>query len=262
VSDGLCGWQHSKALQQEKSMYEIKNTTVLDSPMEVFVFRPAGPGPHPGILLAQHIPMGHAGLENDPFTLTTAQRFADQGYLVAVPFIFHWWPKSDPLEKKREESRDDWIVEDLRAGLAVLQAEPGLDPQRIAMVGHCWGGRVAWLGACHFRQFAALATFYGGNIKKALGAGNIPPLALTQHISCPVIGFYGNDDTNPSPQDVDEYSRALTEAGVPHEFHRYDGAGHAFQNFPMPERYRAAASEDAWVKVLDFLARHLQGRNG
>jgi carboxymethylenebutenolidase len=238
-------------------MHQIVTTKVLDSDMEVFVFRPQGAGPHPGILLAQHIPMGHAGLENDPFTLTTAQRFADNGYIVAVPFIFHWWPKGDPLEKKREESRDDWIVADMKAGLAVLKQQQGIDAERIGVVGHCWGGRVAWLAACHAR-FAALATFYGGNIRKALGAGNVAPLELTPHITCPVIGFYGNNDTNPSPQDVDDYSAALKAAGIPHEFHRYDGAGHAFQNFPMPERYNQAASDDAWVKVLDFLARTLK----
>ncbi|MGV3592186.1 MAG: dienelactone hydrolase family protein [Gammaproteobacteria bacterium] len=238
-------------------MYEVVTTKVLDNDMDVFVFRPEGPGPHPGILLAQHIPMGHTGLENDPFTLTTAQRFADNGYIVAVPFLFHWWPKGDPLEKKREESRDDWIVADMKAGLAVLQEQPGIDEQRIACVGHCWGGRVAWLAACHM-PFAALATFYGGNVRKALGAGNVSPLELTPHITCPVIGFYGNNDTNPSPQDVDEYSAALTAAGIPHTFHRYDGAGHAFQNFPMPERYNKAASDDAWEKVLAFLARLLR----
>ena len=50
---------------------------------------------------------------------------------------------------------------------------------------------------------------------------------------------------------------ALTAAGVTHEFHRYDGAGHAFQNFPSPERYREAQSEDAWAKVLDFMKARL-----
>lgn len=238
-------------------MYDIITTDVLGSPMEVFVFRPPGPGPHPGILLAQHIPMGHTGLENDPFTLTTAQRFADNGYIVAVPFIFHWWPKSAPMERKREESRDDHIVEDMKAGMAVLEAQPDVMRDRIAVVGHCWGGRVAWLAACHIPRFAALATFYGGNIKKALGAGNVPPIDLAKHIACPVIGLYGNEDSNPSPQDVDDYSAALSAAGVAHEFHQYEGAGHAFQNFPMPERFHAAASADAWEKVLDFLADKL-----
>lgn len=238
--------------------YTVVTVPVLDSPMEVFVFRPDGPGPHPGILLAQHIPMGHTGLENDPFTLSTAQRFADHGYIVVVPFIFHWWPRDAPMDLKRTESRDDWMLADMKAGHEVLKAQPGLDTSRIGMVGHCWGGRVAWLAACHVR-FACMATFYGGNIKKALGAGNVSPLELTPHIGCPVIGFYGNDDTNPSPQDVEDYSAALSAAGIEHEFHQYEGAGHAFQNFPMPERYREAASEDAWAKVLDFLAKHLHG---
>ncbi|HTQ99540.1 MAG TPA: dienelactone hydrolase family protein [Candidatus Acidoferrum sp.] len=238
-------------------MYTIETVIVLGSAMEVFVFRPQGQGPHPALLLAQHIPMGHAGLENDPFTLTTAQRFADNGYVVAVPFIFHWWPKSDPMEKKREESRDDWMVADMQAAFGVLKTLPAVDANRIGVVGHCWGGRVAWLTACHIPQLAAMATFYGGNVKKALGAGNQPPIELARFINCPVIGFYGNNDTNPSPQDVDDYSQALTAAGIEHRFHRYDGAGHAFQNFPMPERYHQAASDDAWTKVLAFLGEKL-----
>jgi len=238
-------------------MHEVLTVDVLGSAMEVFVFRPQGVGPHPAILLAQHIP-GHTGLENDLFTLTTAQRFADNGYIVAVPFIFHWWPKSAPMEVKRDACRDDHIVADMKAALAVLQSQPDIKSDSIAVAGHCWGGRVAWLAACHIPDFAAMATFYGGNIKKALGAGSAPPLALTANINCPVIGFYGNNDTNPAPADVQDYSAALSAAGIKHQFHQYDAAGHAFQNFPMPERYNEAASYDAWIKVIEFLEENLK----
>ena len=237
-------------------MYEVITVDVLNNPMEVFVFRPQGLGPHPGILLAMHLP-GHTGLEHDVFTLTTAQRFADNGYLVAVPFIFHWWPKSAAADLKREASRDDWIVADMNAGMHVLCAQAGVDVTRIGIVGHCWGGRSSWLSACHIRGVAALATFYGGNIKKILGNGSVSPIDLTPHISCPVIGFYGNNDTNPSPEDVTDYSAALTRAGIKHQFHQYDGAGHGFQNFPMPERYHQVSSDDAWTKVLNFLGKNL-----
>ena len=238
-------------------MYSITTVEVLGSPMEVFVFRPKGQGPHPALLLAQHIPMGHTGIENDPFTLTTAQRFADNGYVVAVPFIFHWWPKTAPMEQKREESRDDWMVADMQAAFAVLAGMPEVDPHLIGLVGHCWGGRVAWLAACHIPQLAAMATFYGGNVKKALGAGNVPPIELTRFIACPVICFYGNNDTNPSPADVEDYRTALTLAGISHEIHQYDGAGHAFQNFQAPERYNQSASDAAWLKVLAFFKEKL-----
>ncbi len=64
--------------------YTVETVDVQGSPMEVFLFRPEGEGPFPGIVLAQHIPVGHTGIENDTFTLTTAQRFADNGYAVAL----------------------------------------------------------------------------------------------------------------------------------------------------------------------------------
>ena len=84
--------------------------------------------------------------------------------------------------------------------------------------------------------------------KKPMGENNSPVIKLAPNIKCPVIGFFGNEDQNPSPEDVNDYRRALTDVGVEHEFHRYDYAGHAFQSFNIEEKY----SEDAWTKVLDF----------
>ena len=87
--------------------HRIETIEVNGSPMEVFIFEPQQPGPHPGIIQCMHIPIGHTGIENDEFTLKSAQRYANNGYVVAVPFIFHWWPKSAGIEIKREEFRDD-----------------------------------------------------------------------------------------------------------------------------------------------------------
>jgi carboxymethylenebutenolidase len=222
--------------------------------MEVFLFEPPGRGPHPGLILAQHIPVGHTGIENDEFTLRTAERFAEQGYYVAAPFIFHWWPKDEELMVKASASRDDWTVADLQATFELLTSNNEVAADRIGIAGHCWGGRVAWLGACHLPKLAACAIFYGGRVKLAMGEGSPAAIELADRIQCPVAGFFGNEDQNPTPEDVDDYAAALTSAGVEHTFHRYDGAGHAFQNFPTPERYRAQQSEDAWEKVLQFFA--------
>ena len=239
-------------------MHTIETVDVQGSPMEIFFFNPAGSEPHPAIILAQHIPVGHSGIENDEFTLRTAERFAGNGYFVAAPFIFHWWPKQAAMDIKRNESRDDRTVADLRAAYDVLLRRHDVDNDRIALVGHCWGGRVAWLGACHMPELRAMAMFYGGNVKIARGEGAPAPIGLAADINCPVIGFFGNDDRNPTPEDVNDYSAALAAAGVDHTFHRYDGAGHAFQNFESPDHYRERQSEDAWDKVLAFLAQHLR----
>jgi carboxymethylenebutenolidase len=241
-------------------LYDIEEIVVGGDSMEVFLFAPTGQGPHPGLILAQHIPVGHTGIENDTFTINTAERFCLNGYLVAVPFIFHWWPKDEDIIVKRDESRDENMVADIAATYDLLCQKKEVDDARIGLVGHCWGGRVAWLGACHLPHLAACAVFYGGRIRLPMGEGNLAPIELADQIRCPVAGYFGMDDQNPTPADVDDYARALENAGVHHEFHRYEGAGHAFQNFPAPERYREEQSEDAWLKVLDFVDKNVKRR--
>jgi len=239
--------------------HRVETIEVQGSPMEVFLFEPDGPGPYPGIVLCSHIPVAHTGLEHDVVTLATAQRYCADGYYVAVPFIFHWWPKSGDIDSKRAGSRDDWTKLDLDAAFALLTRQTGVDEDRIGIVGHCWGGRVAWLGACTNPRYKAAAIFYGGRVKLAMGPGTPPAIELAGQIKCPVIGFFGNEDTNPAPADVNDYEAALKKAGVKYTFHRYEGAGHAFQSFNNPERYRELASEDAWDKVLVFLGEQLKG---
>ena len=79
------------------------------------------------------------------------------------------------------------------------------------------------------------------------------PYQLIDALHCPVAGFFGNEDDNPSPADVDKIDAEMTRLGVEHEFHRYDDAGHAFQNFVAAERYRANASDDAHQRLLRVL---------
>jgi carboxymethylenebutenolidase len=238
--------------------HRVETVQVAGSPMEVFLFAPEGPGPHPGLVLCSHIPVAHTGLENDAVTLKTAERYCANGYYVAVPFIFHWWPKSGDIDAKRAGSRDDWTRQDLDAAFELLASQPEVDAGRIGIVGHCWGGRVAWLGAGTNPRYQAAAIFYGGRVKLVMGEGNPPAIDLAPQIRCPLIGFFGNEDTNPTPADVNDYEAALKEAGVAYAFHRYDGAGHAFQTFSNPEKYREGASEDAWGKVLAFFGEHLK----
>jgi carboxymethylenebutenolidase len=52
---------------------------------------------------------------------------------------------------------------------------------------------------------------------------------------------------------VQEFERALEEAGVEHEVVIYDGAPHSF--FDRKFEQFADASEDAWQRVLAFVAQ-------
>lgn len=238
-------------------MYRSENVKVLDTTMPVLVFEPEGEGPHPGLIIAQHLPVAHAGLEKDPFQLSVGERYAAAGFACVMPYLFHWWPAEEEMDVKRAEFRDDWTVADLGAAFELLAGLPSVDQNRIGIVGHCWGGRVAWLGACHEPRYKACTVFYGGRIKVPLADGAPAPITLAENIPCPVLGIFGNDDQAPSPEDVDDYEAALKANGIACEFHRYDGAGHGFQDFNSPDRYRETQAEDAWGKAIDFFRRNL-----
>lgn len=238
-------------------MYRKETVAIEGSPMEILVFEPPGEGPHPGVVIAQHLPIAHEGLEKDPFTLDTGEKLAAAGYACVIPWVFHWWPPETDILIKREEFDDRRCVADMDAGYELLAGLPGIDADRIGIIGHCWGGRVSWLHACHNPNYKALATLYGGRIKLGMGEGATPPIELAGNIPCPVLGIFGNEDQNPSPEDVEDLRAALTAAGVPHTFHQYDGAGHGFQDFVNKDRYRKEQTEDAWAKIFAFFAEHL-----
>ena len=239
-------------------MYRSEYLDVQGQRMHTLVFEPQGAGPHPGLVIAQHLPIAHAGLEKDPFTIDIGERYAAAGYVCVIPFIFHWWSEDTDIALKREQFRDDWTVADMDAAYNFLASMPNVDANRIGTLGHCWGGRVAWLTACHNPHYKACIVFYGGRVKLQFADGAPAPITLANHIQCPVLGIFGNEDAGPSPEEVNDYEAALQNAGIPYAFHRYDGAGHGFQDFNDAARYRKVQSDDAWAKALHFLAQQLQ----
>ena len=83
------------------------------------------------------------------------------------------------------------------------------------------------------------------------------PFERLGDIACPVMGFFGNEDKNPSPEDVDKFDAVLTAAGVPHEFHRYDDTGHGFMDPNNPKHYMEASAKESWDRALTFLHQRL-----
>jgi len=57
---------------------------------------------------------------------------------------------------------------------------------------------------------------------------------------------------------LDELDQILTDNDKPHEFHRYDDAGHAFFSPDRPS-YRVAAANGGWERIAAFYTTHLGG---
>jgi len=221
------------------------------SPMTVLVARPPVPMPCPAVVLTHH----RGGV--DDFTQRTAERLAANGFIAAAPRFYHRRPAGEETAVSRQNMNDAEVVSDIAAVVDHLRADAGVRGESLAIMGHCAGGRMAFLGAASNAHFKAAVVFYGGNIFNAEGAGRPAPIALAKDIRCPVLGLFGKEDTNPSPADVAAIAAELTRLGVRHQFHSYDGAGHAFQNFTDKARYRQAVSEDAWARALAFLKGEL-----
>jgi carboxymethylenebutenolidase len=84
----------------------------------------------------------------------------------------------------------------------------------------------------------------------------VAPIDLTEKMRAPLLGLFGNDDENPNRDQVNRTEAMLKKLGKNYEFHRYDGAGHAFFNASRPA-YRAEQALDGWSKVFAFFHKHL-----
>jgi len=224
---------------------------VGSSKMNVLLTLPATPGPHPAIVLMHH----RGGL--DEFTIRSAERLAASGCVAAAPNVYHRRPSGEDTVVSRQKMTDGELIADIDAVVDALRADPKVRKDAIAIMGHCAGGRMAFLGAASNKRFKAAVVLYGGGILRGEGDGRPAPLDLARNIGCPVLGLFGKDDTNPSPTDVAQIDAELNRHNIRHAFHSYDGAGHAFQNFTDPPRYRNAQAEDAWIRLLAFLKAEL-----
>jgi len=74
----------------------------------------------------------------------------------------------------------------------------------------------------------------------------------------PAAGPFRRRRQVPSPDETATLSAELDRLGKPHEFHTYDGAGHAFFSVDRPA-YRPEAAVDGWAKIFAFLGTHLAG---
>jgi carboxymethylenebutenolidase len=214
--------------------------------MTVHIAAPDGAGQHPAVLVAHH----RTGV--DEFTRHVCARIAAIGIIAAAPNFYHRRPRDEDPVASMKHLKDGELVDDINATVRHLLSLPAVRKDALGVVGHCLGGRTAFLGLVANSIFKAAILLYHGNIFESRGEGMPAPFELAGNIHCPVIGFFGNDDHNPSPEMVRRLEREFARLGIRHVFHSYDGAGHAFQDHTSAN-YREAAAKDAWPRMLAFL---------
>ena len=225
--------------------------------INAYVARPSGDGPFPGVVFVHHI------LGWDEWSFEATRKMAQHGYATILPNLFfragHGTPEDVAAALRAAGGPDDGlVVDDIAGSVAWLRSQPWSN-QKVGLMGPCSGGRHSFLAGCRLGdQVDAVVELWGGRVVQPEPTPQAPvsPITLTDGLTAPLLGLFGNDDQNPSPEQVDQHEAELKRLGKNYEFHRYDGAGHGFFYYDRP-MYRQEQAIDGWGKVFDFLPKHL-----
>jgi carboxymethylenebutenolidase len=206
--------------------------------LDAYVARPAG-RLRGGLVVCQEI----FGINHH--IRAVADGYAGDGYLAVAPALF---------DRVRPGIELDYTAEgvasgrELRAVLAwdravadvAAAADAVREAGKVAVVGYCWGGSLAWLAACRL-EVAAAVGYYGGQIHEH----------RKEKPACPVLLHFGERDPHiPAVQVAD-----ICELHPEVEVHVYP-AGHGF-NCDARADFDKQSAALARERTLAFLAEHL-----
>ena len=242
--------------------YDVTVGGYNGDPIPAYVARPSEEGPHPGLLLVH----GIHGYEEHMKDM--ARRYAALGYTAIVPALysrdgFLTVVEHSDLDLARDalNSRANaQTIGDLQGGLDFLRTSPHVN-ERIGVVGFCSGGRLGLVfassGASGAGQVDVFVNFYSNGLFQPTEVNSTPPGELAAGLGCPMLGLFGDDDTNPAPSDVARLREVLEQSGKTFELVSYPRAGHAFMS-DTRESYRPEAAQMAWGRCLEWLSRYLK----
>ena len=242
--------------------YDVTVSGYNGDSVPAYVARPSVEGSHPGLLLVH----GIHGYEEHMKDM--ARRYAALGYAAIVPALysrdgFLTVVEHSDLDMARHALNarpNAQTIDDLQGGLDFLRASPHVN-DRIGLVGFCSGGRLGLVFASSrisgAGQVDVFVNLYSNGLFQPTDVNPTPPGELSADLACPMLGLFGDDDTNPSPDDVARLRGALEQSGKTFEFVSYPRAGHAFMS-DTRESYRPEAAQMAWGRCLEWLSRYLK----
>ncbi|MGC4094886.1 MAG: dienelactone hydrolase family protein [Polyangiaceae bacterium] len=225
--------------------------------MRSYVYRPVADGRYPGVVLFSEIfqrtgPIGRM-----------AALLAGHGYVVIVPEIFHdLEPAGSVLAYDTAGAERGNFCKvnkpvaaydaDARAALDHLQNRADCDG-RLASIGVCIGGHLAFRCALDARVRAA-ACFYATDLHKgSLGLGGDDSLARCAEIQAELMMVWGRQDPHVPLEGRSRVQARLAETGRTFTWHEFNAA-HAFLRDEGP-RYDPALALLCYRMVFDLFGR-------
>lgn len=208
-----------------------------------------GGAPAPAIVVLQEIWGVNAHIR------AVAEQYASDGYIVIAPDVFWRMQPRVDLDYHEADTKKayafmqrldaDLADQDIAATVAQLRSLQGANG-RVAAVGYCMGGRLAYRAAAKAGIDCAVC-YYGGGIHQQLD--------LASAIDVPIAFHFGEKDQHITADAVDAVKKAF--AGRDNvRIDVYAGADHGFNCWGRPSYHQKAAAL-AHGRSLAFLATHL-----
>jgi carboxymethylenebutenolidase len=228
------------------------------------VFRPAGSGPWPAVLVF----MDGVGIR--PAMLEVGERLATYEYFVLLPDLFYRSGPYEPMDAKTMFSDPEKrkvlmgkffalatqpnVMSDTRAFLDYLAAEPDVKPGGIGTTGYCMGGLMSLTAAATYPdRIVAAASYHGARL--ATDAPESPHL-LAPKIKARVYVAGAIEDPSFTDEMKARLEDALTKGGVDHTIETYPAKhGWVLGDTPVHD---AAATERHWKTLVALLDAKLK----
>ncbi|WP_347901515.1 dienelactone hydrolase family protein [Pseudomonas purpurea] len=144
------------------------------------------------------------------------------------------------------------------AGLDLLKKQPQTDPNKLAAIGYCFGGKIVLDAARQGVPLAGVVSFHGALVTNAPAtAGSVKARVLVEH---------GAQDSMVTPDQVAAFKAEMDKAGADYRFVSLEGAKHGFSN-PDADRlshgehggpdigYNKAADDSSWADMQAFFKK-------
>ena len=261
-------------VQRVPSTFEGFTHGELQDDMMTYVCQPSVAGRQPAVIVIQEIFGVNAHIQ------AITDRLGAEGYFAVAPALFHreetteeirgtnpsfsyagllGVPDDPPVQEARTRAvgnlKDSEVILDISHTINWLRTHPRVLGDRIGIVGFCVGGRISYLAAAACPGLSAAVDFYGGNCLRSWGEGRTP-FNRTASIQCPVMGNFGDQDQNPTVDEVRQIEAELRKHGKASDFKIYQGAGHGFMCDDRPS-YQDPSAKEAWARTLGWFQKHL-----
>lgn len=226
--------------------------------MPLYVARPMGGGPWPGVLVISD------GLGMTTDLRNQADWLADEGYLAVAPDLYYWGGRLRCMFAAMRQ---------LSAGEGEVFEDFATVREWLARHEDC-GGPIGVIGFCLGGGFALMLAAKGGYQASSVNYGDVPDDALTLMArACPVVASYGASDRTLT-EAPGRLRQALEANDIPHDIEVYPATGHGFlNNHPSDEvplwalvsgklaatGYHESSAADARRRIVAFFDTHLKG---